>query len=242
MLLSKISVSQCLAQNQIQNSPPITILQAYSNGYCFDFPNTNVLTYTITPTSNLIQIVWGYSILNTSVQLVSQKLFDSNCNYIGDGSVFNVTSDSSYYFEIEFNVFTFDFFCIYYTSVDILNVTMYDYSAKVKNNLIEIQWITLSEVNNLKFNVYYSENLTTFVKVNEVYGQLNSNYQSTYSVTDKIRFQNYYYVIESEDLNGDKKQYITYVNVNINENYKYVNLLGQLVDENYNGYKIKVKL
>jgi len=200
-----------------------------------------VLTYTITPTSDLIQIVWGYSIFNTSVQLVSQKLFDSSCNYIGDGSVFNVTPDSVYYFEIEFNVSTFDFFCIYYTTVDILNVTMYDYSARIKNNLIEIQWITLSEINNLKFNVYYSENLTTFVKVNEVYGQLNSNYKTTYSVTDKIRNSSYY-VIESEDLNGNKKQYITYVNVNNNENYKYVNLLGQIVDENYNGYKIKVKL
>lgn len=88
-----------------------------------------------------------------------------------------------------------------------LPVELSFFGAQYKNSVIELNWTTESEVNNLGFNVYRSvDKAVNFVKINNILvrGAGTSSVQNRYSFTDNnvTPGHTYYYKLEAVDIKG----------------------------------------
>ena len=91
-------------------------------------------------------------------------------------------------------------------SANTLPVNLKYLSAKEDNGVVEINWITGSEINNDFFTIERSNNGFDFIEIGKVNGGDNSSHDITYSYTDKepLIGSNYYRLIQT-DYDGEYK-------------------------------------
>jgi len=87
-----------------------------------------------------------------------------------------------------------------------LPVELANFSGKAFDNFNELNWTTLSEINNDRFELERSVNGTEFIKVGTVEGKGTTSETSDYVFDDeKIENRNYYYRLKQIDFNGKYK-------------------------------------
>jgi hypothetical protein len=124
-----------------------------------------------------------------------------------------------------------------------LPVTLLDFTAKDKKEYIELKWSTATEENNDYFAIQKSDDDEDFVTVTTIDGAGNSNIIQNYSYKDlTILNKITYYKLLQIDYDGQVTNLKTvavkpsmYI---LKTPIKVVNILGQEVDANYDGFKI----
>jgi hypothetical protein len=104
--------------------------------------------------------------------------------------------------------------CVAYLGAEKFNVTvptvpveLFSFTANVISGIINLNWSTASEVNNLGFNVERSANKSDWTKIAFVQGHQNSTSTIAYSYFDKSvsKSGKYYYRLKQLDDNGSYK-------------------------------------
>ena len=84
-----------------------------------------------------------------------------------------------------------------------LPVELTSFTAKFKNNVIELNWNTSTEVNNYGFEIERSKDKTDFEKIGFVEGSGNSNSAKNYFFTDEQKLSGkYFYRLKQLDNDG----------------------------------------
>ena len=112
-----------------------------------------------------------------------------------------------------------------------LPITLYDFYVNSNNNNQEIIWITLSEINNHKFLIEYSNDAVEWNYLDEVPGNGNSSYRIEYSYKHYTNIS-YYYRLTQIDFDGQSEtfDYIKYNDINfITKLYNVYNMNGQFL-------------
>ena len=126
-----------------------------------------------------------------------------------------------------------------------LPVTLLDFTAKDKKDYIELKWSTATEKNNDYFVVQKSDDAEDFTTITTVKGTGNSNIIQNYLYKD-LNISNVinYYRLLQVDYDGRVTNLKTvavkssmYI---LKTPIKVVNILGQEVDANHNGFKITI--
>jgi hypothetical protein len=124
-----------------------------------------------------------------------------------------------------------------------LPVTLLDFEAKNKSDYVELKWSTATEENNDYFVIQKSDDAEDFTTITTIKGAGNSNIKQNYlynnlTILNKIT----YYKLLQVDYNGQVTNLKTvavkpsmYI---LKTPVKVINILGQEVDANYNGFKI----
>lgn len=98
--------------------------------------------------------------------------------------------------EINVQVFYFDPSCL-------LGIEMAEFTASATNESIDLEWVTLSETNNDRFEVEKSSDGENFELMTTLSGAGNSNAPLSYAVTDASPREGYnYYRIRQVDFDG----------------------------------------
>jgi hypothetical protein len=103
----------------------------------------------------------------------------------------------------------------------LLPVEFKNFSGTCKNSSIELFWQTLSERNNLKFEIERSDNSELFYKIGELSGNNSSNNIIDYNFIDytENKKTDFFYRVKQIDQNGDYKfSNIIYVKANCKKN------------------------
>lgn len=120
------------------------------------------------------------------------------------------------------------------------------FSGEYKNEENILSWITEHEMNVSHYKLNKSTNGTDWSTISTVFSDGFFNAGTSYQVTDKnFRNQENYYQVVSVDLNGNEQRskIITIDNAGNGAGKtltKITNLMGQLVDEHYEGIKIYI--
>lgn len=117
-----------------------------------------------------------------------------------------------------------------------LPVTLDNFTAKVANGNVELNWSTLSESNNKGFEVLRSTDGKNFTKIGEVVGNNNSSSKNAYSFTDKTVAQGtYYYQLNQVDNNGATQTYgPKVVNIGLSDANFNISVLENIIQVNLN--------
>lgn len=87
-----------------------------------------------------------------------------------------------------------------------LPVLFLSFTGKAYNNIIELQWVTANETDNLVFIIEKSSDGRNFYKIGEVGGSGNSNTVRTYRFTDPQPFvEGNYYRLRQIDISGETR-------------------------------------
>lgn len=124
-----------------------------------------------------------------------------------------------------------------------LPVTLLDFKAENKKNYVELKWSTTSEENNNCFVIQKSDDAEDFITLVTIKGVGNSNIIQNYLYNDLTTLNKItYYKLLQVDYNGQVTNLKTvavkpsmYI---LKTPIKVINVLGQEVDVNYNGFKI----
>jgi len=124
-----------------------------------------------------------------------------------------------------------------------LPVTLLDFEAKNKSDYVELKWSTATEENNDYFVIQKSDDAEDFTTITTIKGAGNSNIKQNYLYNDlTILNKITYYKLLQVDYNGQVTNLKTvavkpsmYI---LKTPVKVINVLGQEVDANYNGFKI----
>jgi hypothetical protein len=110
------------------------------------------------------------------------------------------------YWEVTFTINKSATFYLYptYWAGTALPVELIDLKATPLVNVIDVDWSTVSELNNLKFEIERSTNSKSFEKIGEVAGKGNSNSLIRYKFTDinVVEGVGYFYRIKQIDFDG----------------------------------------
>lgn len=120
------------------------------------------------------------------------------------------------------------------------------FSGEHKQGQNRLSWTVDHEMNVSHYKLNRSTNGTDWTTIRTIYSEGVFNSDRTYQVTDdKYQYQENYYQVVSVDLDGNEKR-SQIISINNSENgtgktlSKIVNLMGQPVDEDYNGVKIYI--
>lgn len=121
-----------------------------------------------------------------------------------------------------------------------LPVEMLEFSASLQDEGTMVKWVTASENNSLKFDLYKSLDGTTWAYQNEIPAAGFSNSELTYKYFDARIEPGYsYYKLIQIDIDGEEDIYgPVYVYRNIFTDPKKYNLMGQEVNQFYKGLVI----
>ena len=125
----------------------------------------------------------------------------------------------------------------------VLPIELLSFKAKVKNNVVALDWATISESNNNHFILSKSKDAFNYTDIGIVSGGGNSNEIKTYQFIDEFPYDglNYYRLSQVDD-NGQVQTFdpicVKYTNTENKTITKIINAAGQEVDERYNGIKI----
>jgi len=124
-----------------------------------------------------------------------------------------------------------------------LPVELLGFSGIDDDGIIKLYWETASEINNDYFIISKSVDGINYDNIGSVDGNGNSNQIMSYSYYDNRPYDGInYYKLTQVDFDGNKESFIPIAIRNIKKNTKtikkIVNILGQEVDENYDGLKI----
>jgi hypothetical protein len=125
----------------------------------------------------------------------------------------------------------------------ILPIELLSFKAKVKNDVVVLDWSTISESNNNHFILSKSKDAFNYTDIGIVSGGGNSSEIKTYKFIDEFPYDglNYYRLSQVDD-NGQVQTFdpisVKYTNTENKTITKIINVAGQEVDERYNGVKI----
>lgn len=89
-----------------------------------------------------------------------------------------------------------------------LPVELVSFEGKCNNGEVELDWITVSEINNSHFNIERSDDGVDYTLIASVQGAGNSNQQLSYSYTDaEKQTRDLYYRLTQVDYNGDTETF-----------------------------------
>jgi hypothetical protein len=130
------------------------------------------------------------------------------------------------------------------SATNVLPITLVSFSGEKKENKNILNWTTASEINNAFFTIEKSYNGLDFDWVGTQEGSSPSTQIINYSLTDyNILERINYYRLKQTDFDG-KFVYSNTISIDNRNDYSFkeiigkTNLLGQEVDENYNGIVI----
>jgi hypothetical protein len=90
------------------------------------------------------------------------------------------------------------------TNANPLPIELYSFDAKPNKNVVELDWITETEINNDYFTVERSADGFNWIKINTTKGAGNSNYKINYKAIDQNPLTGIsYYRLKQTDFNGD---------------------------------------
>jgi hypothetical protein len=125
----------------------------------------------------------------------------------------------------------------------ILPIELLSFKAKVKSDVVVLDWSTISESNNNHFILSKSKDAFNYTDIGIVSGGGNSNEIKTYRYIDEFPYDglNYYRLSQVDD-NGQVQTFdpisVKYTNTENKTITKIINVAGQEIDEKYNGVKI----
>ncbi|MBL7919894.1 MAG: T9SS type A sorting domain-containing protein [Bacteroidia bacterium] len=95
------------------------------------------------------------------------------------------------------------------TSLNVLPIELVSFTGKCENNLVMLNWITVSEINNDYFTLEKSIDGNDWIEITQVKSSGNSSTQQYYSYTDNIVPANkiMYYRLKQTDVNGTSKYF-----------------------------------
>jgi len=133
--------------------------------------------------------------------------------------------------------------CIYDTTgslIGALPISLEFFKVEVFESCNKIKWKTLSEINNNYFTLEGSEDGIHWRVLFQVDGAGNSSPPKLYTYNDYKGFNTIYYKLTQYDLDGVSGE--SFVVTALNDSPKHLvciyNLLGQKVDESYEGVKV----
>jgi hypothetical protein len=139
-------------------------------------PSNYVLLYRAAQTGNWTELTTASAIVGDRVQFYAYTLVNDGYYTIG-------TKNSA---------------------VSPLPIELLDFKAVLINNVVELNWSTLSETNNKEFVIERSENAVDFEVVNVTKGAGNSSVRLNYSSMDTEPFSGVsYYRLKQVDFSGD---------------------------------------
>jgi|SaaInlV_165m_DNA_1040744.scaffolds.fasta_scaffold04267_4 hypothetical protein len=168
-----------------------------------------------------------------------------DCIDIGTGSILkirvllgNQADTEEYYFD---DIFVYETTCSIALPIELLSFTG-EYNEN--NGLDELKWLTASESNNDRFEIYSSINGEQWNFVGQVAGAGNSSETLSYYYDNKTTTDLVYYRLKQIDYNGDF-EYFNIISINKDSespiSIKYYNILGkELKYEPNTGYSIQV--
>lgn len=95
-------------------------------------------------------------------------------------------------------------------------VKLIRFNGELKDNLVELKWVTASELNNHYFELSRSFDGKVFEQITTVDGQGNTNNITEYSFTDMLPVltgNSVVYKLKQVDYNGESKEFFTQVNI-----------------------------
>lgn len=126
----------------------------------------------------------------------------------------------------------------------ILPIELISFNGYRNNNIVKLEWVTATELNNERFELMRSYDAVVFSKVGEVIGSGNSLSIKKYHYSDYVDYSGIlYYKLIQYDYDG-KYTSSNIISINYDERLnnktiiKITNILGQVVDSDYDGYKI----
>jgi hypothetical protein len=89
-----------------------------------------------------------------------------------------------------------------------VELTQFKATANIENNTVDLNWATISELNNDYFTVEKSQDLIHFEEVAIIVGNGSTNEANTYSTIDQNPYEGVsYYRLSQTDFNGDKEYF-----------------------------------
>lgn len=126
-------------------------------------------------------------------------------------------------------------------TVNSLPVQLISFTGKCNKENIELEWVTVSELNNDRFEIYKSYDGINYEWYTQAPGHGTTSQIFTYSTEDKdTSFRAIYYKLVQIDYDGKITNYdpiIVYNNCKKKTSRKVYNILGQEVNEDYLGTK-----
>jgi hypothetical protein len=181
-----------------------------------------------------------------------------NCQIIGNGAWFIDLPNTTTQFRIELNAIGNGSLGGKYVHLDYLNIEQWNggvlpielatWSGKAYDNKVVLKWVTASEINNDKFEVYWSENgETNWELIDTKNGAGNSNIFIEYHSIHETSSEYNYYKLRQIDFDGEWEEFniiVVHIPNDIikDKDYIYINPLGQQVNENYRGIKYKKEI
>jgi hypothetical protein len=200
-LLILFSIS-CRAQNDScsGNNPPYPIPPHCDN---FTAQDSIQICYTFTAPDNAVYL--NPFVLSTcgATNLVI-SLYDSACNFIGNGSVgYNALTQGANYtvcfqYTCDLSLGVFSGVCFF----EYLPIELLYFDAKKVDNFVKLGWATASEVNNDYFSVERSTNGKGFHQLSIIDGAGNSTVVNQYSYRDYQPYSENYYRLAQHDYDG----------------------------------------
>jgi hypothetical protein len=219
------------------------------NGYClYSYPTTSTFTacFTFVAGSSSVDVNAGYSESCNSEQFSNFRLFNSSCVQIATGLSFSgLTPGQTYTWCLNMRAWGgpscngFSTFCPYFLNISTLPIELYSFTANNDGDYNLIKWTTASESNNDVFLLDYSTDGLNWRTIIELPGAGNSTNKIDYSFRhyDFANTINYYRLTQI-DFDG---KYETFHSVSVDNRIhnkhvtKIINLMGQEVEESYNG-------
>ena len=204
-----------------------------------------------TPTDPYPTIVYGYQYAifqgtaNNLGPLVSGGTSGQNNTGISTINIVVTSTANCYYLQIDGYGGTgcvFDFLLTAPSGVcTIMPVEIISFKGNKKNNNIKLNWTTITETNNDRFEILRSYGGVIFEKVGEVRGARNSSAILNYEFIDYLNYDDIiYYKLNQIDYDGNRSSSdIIFVNPLQEKTNKTIskitNILGQEVNSDYDG-------
>jgi hypothetical protein len=130
----------------------------------------------------------------------------------------------------------------------VLPVELVAWEGQLYDDKVVLHWVTASEVNNDKFEVYWSEDTDDWTLIDTKQGAGNSSIFIEYHSIHETSSEYNYYKLRQIDFDGEWEEFdiiVVYVKsefTNKQKKYMYMNPLGQEVTREYKGFKIKLEI
>jgi hypothetical protein len=256
--INSIMAGSCASPNGNMNSiggPPGSYANLQAGGYCNPsgtYGSSGTVCWVFTPTSNSVSINSGYSTTGcASINFGPFTLYKCapSCSVMGTGLSFTVTPGQCYTWCMSYNGngpgCVFNDFCPYYQQTTVLPIELIYLAGSNQGSVNVIQWATASEKNTLRFVIEKSIDAVNWAAIASIPAAGESDFTLKYQYVDEGFSKSInYYRLKQVDMGGHYKFYgILAIDNTIDKSnikiYKITNILGQDVDENYQGVQIR---
>jgi len=199
------------------------------NSFCGPISPYNYLNFELYNSSCDSLVVSGQIIPNPLNAVITPQLIDSGVNY-------------TLCLTWRAKCTQFSICPLLYESA--LPVSLLNFDGKETDHSIKLEWSTATEENNDYFVLYKLGTNDTYYEITKIPGAGNSNIIKNYIYYDNNKEKINYYKLTQVDYDGRVTELkviaVKSTSFILNKPVKVLNILGQEVDENYDGFKINV--